>query len=929
MLCMSVVMMAADEVYDTNFALASNGSSATASTGNAALAIDGDEGTRWESAQTDDETWTLDMGQARIFNTIKILWEGAYAKEFELTCSADGETWNNLYTETNLTKAGWQTIKVAKTTAQYIKYHGTKRATGYGQSFFEFQVMLPGVSVLTKIELSAPAIAKVGEGVALNVKALDQNNAEMETEISYEITPADAGAVVEGKYIPAKIGNAVIVAKGGEVKSNEISIFGYEGDNLALSTNIMTDNKIVAQSDFAPKGTSAFYAVDGNNGSVYQGSATDGTAADDASRTFDAWFVVDLGGYYSIDLVTINFEGACAQDYHVDFSENNTTWALGYNYEGTAGINGRTDMLSAAVLDNNQKVRYVRFWSTKAGTQWGMKILEFQVYGRAYVSPDDKEKPVMVSAELVSKTGTSAVIAVEATDNEEVGKYHVVDAAKGIDAKYAANEGKISITGLTGSTSYNFVITAIDLAQNESANSKTVAVTTDAYATAPEAVATAPTWPAAQVKAVYSPTYNANCGFGEWGSGTQVSDTDFGKKYVTTNLGYFGMIDFSINAITMERLHFDIWIADDASFSIVPICRNSADDGNEPEYGVSVNLKGQQWNSIDLALNEGEFAKVTNWSNVYQVKIADAANLTFWVGNAYFYRTTEIEDTEAPTNVKGEMASAGYFSVTLALSADDNMGVVNFSVKNGEEEVATGAGVAGKTVNVVVNKLQANKEYNFSVVASDEKGNAAEAISVSAKTIEAPAPATEPTYAADQVLAIYADKYTGLNWGVQDWYAGPAISQGALSATSHALCIEPNATASSCFGMAFPATDITAYAALEMDVYATVAGVLDIQVIGIGDASTPFNLVANEWNHIVLNIANNTKTNCEQIGFYNCDKLLGVCFIQNVLFVQDSDSTAIESAEVSTKAFKTIENGQVIIIRDHVRYNITGQVIKK
>ena len=51
------------EIYDVNFALASNGSSATASSGNAGAAIDGDEGTRWESSQTDDETWTLDMGQ--------------------------------------------------------------------------------------------------------------------------------------------------------------------------------------------------------------------------------------------------------------------------------------------------------------------------------------------------------------------------------------------------------------------------------------------------------------------------------------------------------------------------------------------------------------------------------------------------------------------------------------------------------------------------------------------------------------------------------------------------------------------------------------------------------------------------------------------------------------------------------------------------
>ncbi len=519
LLCVNLFTFADPElVYDVNFALASNGSSATASSGNAALAIDGNEGYRWKTASTDDETWTLNMGQLRVFNTIKILWEGAFAKEFELTYSTDGENWSNLYTETNLTQAGWQEIKLDdNVTAQYIQYHGTKRATGWGQSFFEFQVLLPGVSTLTKIELSAPGVAKVGEGVALNAVAKDQNDAPMTVAIEYEITPAAAGAVVDGKYVPAKIGNASIIAKSGEVKSAAIEIFGYEGSNLALSTNIDTDNKVIAQSDYTPNGTSAFFAVDGNDGSEYQGSPTNGTAGDDASRTYDVWFVIDLGDFYDIDLITIHFEGACSQNYHVDFSADNTSWTLGYDYTSNPGVNGRTDMLSAAVLDNYQKVRYVRFWSTKAGTEWGMKMYEFQVFGHAWVPASDTEAPVMVSATLDSKTWNSVVIAVEATDNQGISKFHVVDATNGIDAKYAPADGKITVTGLNAATAYNFTITAIDVAQNESANSKAVAVTTDSHLTAPTEAAVAPTWPAAQVKAIYSPTYNADCNFQDWG----------------------------------------------------------------------------------------------------------------------------------------------------------------------------------------------------------------------------------------------------------------------------------------------------------------------------------------------------------------------------------------------------------------------------
>ena len=922
------IMSFADKVYDVNFALASEGSSATASSGNAALAIDGDNGTRWESAQTDDETWTLDMGQARTFSRIKINWEGAYAKEFTLSISNDGESWSNLYTETNLTQAGWQTIDVDETTARYIQYHGTKRATGYGQSFWEFQVLLPGVSVLTKIELSAPAVAKVAEGVSLAARALDQNNAEMSVALSYEITPADAGAVVDGKYVPAKVGNASIVAKSGSVSSPAIEIFGYEGTNLALSTNIETDNKIIAQSDFAPNGTNAFFAVDGNDGSVYQGSATNGTAGTDEARTFDAWFVVDLGANYSIDLITIHFEGACAQDYHVDFSENNTDWVLGYNHIGTAGINGRTDMLSTK-LDNNNKVRYVRFWSTKAATQYGMKIFEFQVFGREYVASDDTEKPVMGNATLVSKTWNSAIIAVDATDNDEVAKYHVVDLAQSFDAKFVATNGQITVTGLKPSTAYYFMIYAVDAAQNESQYAKSVGVTTDAHVSEPQAACAAPTWPAGQVQAIYSPTYNADCNFQDWGSGTAYTSTDYGKKFALAGGGYFGMDGFALNCPLMEKLHADIWIADDATLRIVPICRNAADTGNEPEIGEFVTLRGQQWNSIDLTLSEGEFAKVTNWSNVYQVKIDNAANLTIWLGNLYFYRAEPLVDNEAPTNVQASVAGAGYFSATLAVSAEENSGVVNFRVLNGDQEVAKGGGASGQTAHITVPNLKANTEYTFSVVAYDANDNAAEPVNVQVTTLAAPAPADLPTYDAENVKGVYTDNYTNVAMSIQGWHAEPAISAGLLAENRQALCITPNNTPNSCFGLAFPAMDITAYDALELDIYPLAENaVLDIQVIGVGAASTTFNLTANEWNHISLDIDGNTKTNCEQIGFYNCPNLQGVCFVQNLLFVQDGDTTAIENTEVGAKAIKTIENGQLIILRDGKRYNVTGARVK-
>ncbi len=162
----------------------------------------------------------------------------------------------------------------------------------------------------------------------------------------------------------------------------------------------------------------------------------------------------------------------------------------------------------------------------------------------------------------------------------------------------------------------------------------TLAITFPAAAAleAPAAAPAAPTYAAYQVHAVYSATYNADCNFGDWGSGTQYTQEEFGKKYVTTGLGYFGLEFTGMDCSTMEALHLDVWAANDFSFRVVPIHGGT-------EVGVTVQVQGQQWNAIDIPMTE--FAGVTNWSNVYQIKIDNAANQTFWLNNVYFYTTQE------------------------------------------------------------------------------------------------------------------------------------------------------------------------------------------------------------------------------------------------------------------------------------------------
>ena len=137
---------------DVNFALTANGATATATSGNPLLAMDDNIGTRWESEhKVDPQTFTIDLGQVRTFNTIQIVWEGAYAKDFTVSVSSDNAVWNQIlkvedqYIPTQLT----QTHLIDATTARYVQFQGTERALDYGYSFFEFRVYLSGVSKLT------------------------------------------------------------------------------------------------------------------------------------------------------------------------------------------------------------------------------------------------------------------------------------------------------------------------------------------------------------------------------------------------------------------------------------------------------------------------------------------------------------------------------------------------------------------------------------------------------------------------------------------------------------------------------------------------------------------------------------------------------------------------------------------------------------
>jgi hypothetical protein len=113
-------------------------------------AIDGNFTTRWESAQMIDPEWIyIDFGSPVFINRVRIIWETACGKNYDLQTSNDTLTWSTMksITGNNLSNFGAPTdwSMAADHTGftgvgRYLRIYGTARCTMYGYAIWEMQV---------------------------------------------------------------------------------------------------------------------------------------------------------------------------------------------------------------------------------------------------------------------------------------------------------------------------------------------------------------------------------------------------------------------------------------------------------------------------------------------------------------------------------------------------------------------------------------------------------------------------------------------------------------------------------------------------------------------------------------------------------------------------------------------------------------------
>ena len=125
--------------------------------------------------------------------------------------------------------------------------------------------------------------------------------------------------------------------------------------------------------------------------------------------------------------------------------------------------------------------------------------------------------------------------------------------------------------------------------------------------------------------------------------------------------------------------------------------------------------------------------------------------------------------------------------------------------------------------------------------------------------------------------------------------------------------------------------DMSNFPNLHMDIYVPEAGSIQFTPIWgkSAEALKEYSLVQG-WNALDIDlVADFAGINLKNIYQLKWDAMPAVCYIDNVYFWTDGPMKLLDAQEVFPKVSKMIENGQVVIIRKGVKYNVVGAVIEK
>lgn len=676
--------------------------------------VDGNNGTSWQLQYTGDNTFTeviFDLGETKTFNTVLVNQTGdRWITNYKLYFSTDGTNWTDETSITGVIQGKFATSFTSKN-YRYVKYHSEKanknNTDQWGEGIAEFELYnLETPIAFESITLTA-STDWTTVGGAVNLTAVGNANQLGAVwplgEITWNNNNTTAGTITNGVYNANAKGTSVVSASAGGKTSNDVSIEVVEGSKIDLFTNWQYRIYPIGEKTTRNSLVGAFDENEGSDWSLLNGVFP---GESEQQRTYDAGFIADLGAIYDVNEISIKFGGACSQEYTISFAGNDGVFGEAVYNGGThqQGTNAHTEVLNEKTVSG---VRYVKFLSTKAATQDGIRIFDFKVIGNKKSDIDnsqtpsitaatitnptneslqlnitcsddspyilylvtgagserwlngktgisesfvitgleegteynlsiiaydavahgssianisgtttggviDEEAPVMVSATLASKTYNSATLTLNATDNSDKVKFHIVDATNGINlTTELVDQGtnfEYNVTGLTPETTYNFTVTAEDVFGNVSA-AQNVAVTTE------------------QLPEACTVTYDDEATFMTIFTDRELTETPANKTVIsntpsavtTAPVTYtratgddilqfnnfenaIFTFDNKMDVTTMGALHLDVFPTKDMTMTIWTY--GNTENATNQEFFRTRTLKADKWNHIVISLAE-------------------------------------------------------------------------------------------------------------------------------------------------------------------------------------------------------------------------------------------------------------------------------------------------------------------------------------
>ncbi len=102
-------------------------------------AVDGNAGSRWASAFSDPQWIYVDLQAFYAITRVKLNWEAAYGRAYQIQVSSNAANWTTIYSTTNAL-GGIEDLTGLSGTGRYVRLYGTARATAYGYSLWELEI---------------------------------------------------------------------------------------------------------------------------------------------------------------------------------------------------------------------------------------------------------------------------------------------------------------------------------------------------------------------------------------------------------------------------------------------------------------------------------------------------------------------------------------------------------------------------------------------------------------------------------------------------------------------------------------------------------------------------------------------------------------------------------------------------------------------